>query len=96
MVNFYKKILDNHKICNEESLASDPNYFQHLAMGQTSLLLRIGCSDSRVPANEIIGAKPDEVFVHRNIANMMVHFDVNMLSVLDFVVNVLKFKHFGL
>lgn len=90
---FYKKILDNNKIWVEESLAIDPNYFKDLAKGQTPPLLWIGCSDSRVPANEIIGAKPGEVFVHRNIANMVVHSDMNMLSVLDYAVNVLKVKH---
>ena len=93
MSDFYKKILDNNKVWVEESLASDPNYFQDLAKGQTPPLLWIGCSDSRVPANEIIGAKPGEVFVHRNIANMVVHSDMNMLSVLDYAVNVLKVKH---
>ena len=93
MSDFYKKILDNNKEWVETSLAKDPNYFQDLAKGQTPPLLWIGCSDSRVPANEIIGAKPGEVFVHRNIANMVVHTDMNMLSVLDYAVNVLKVKH---
>ncbi|MGL2986449.1 carbonate dehydratase [Flavobacterium sp. RSSA_27] len=93
MSDFYKKILDNNKEWVEQCLAEDPNYFQDLAKGQTPPLLWIGCSDSRVPANEIIGAKPGEVFVHRNIANMVVHTDMNMLSVLDYAVNVLKVKH---
>jgi carbonic anhydrase len=93
MSDFYKKILDNNKKWVETSLAKDPNYFADLAKGQTPPLLWIGCSDSRVPANEIIGAKPGEVFVHRNIANMVVHTDMNMLSVLDYAVNVLKVKH---
>jgi carbonic anhydrase len=93
MSDFYKKILDNNKEWVEATLADDPNYFTDLAKGQTPPLLWIGCSDSRVPANEIIGAKPGEVFVHRNIANMVVHSDMNMLSVLDYAVNVLKVKH---
>ena len=93
MDDFYKKILNNNKIWVEECLEKDPNYFQDLAKGQQPPLLWIGCSDSRVPANEIIGAKPGEVFVHRNIANMVVHSDMNMLSVLDYAVNVLKVKH---
>ncbi|MEY4461884.1 MAG: Carbonic anhydrase 2 [Bacteroidota bacterium] len=93
MKEFYKKILDNNKRWVEESLEFDPNYFEDLAKGQTPPLLWIGCSDSRVPANEIIGAKPGEVFVHRNIANMVIHSDMNMLSVLDYAVNVLKVKH---
>ena len=93
MKDFYKQILDNNKEWVEKSLALDPNFFADLAKGQTPPLLWIGCSDSRVPANEIIGAKPGEVFVHRNIANMVVHSDMNMLSVLDYAVNVLKVKH---
>lgn len=93
MSDFYKKILDNNKKWVESQLAIDPEYFKDLAKGQQPPLLWIGCSDSRVPANEIIGAKPGEVFVHRNIANMVVHSDMNMLSVLDYAVNVLKVKH---
>ncbi|MBX9807769.1 MAG: carbonate dehydratase [Flavobacteriaceae bacterium] len=91
--DFYKKILDNNKKWVEESLALDPNFFEDLARQQKPPLLWIGCSDSRVPANEIVGAKPGDVFVHRNIANMVVHSDMNMLSVLDYAVNVLKVKH---
>lgn len=91
--DFYKKILDNNKIWSETKLNQDPEYFAKLAKGQAPPLLWIGCSDSRVPANEVIGAQPGEVFVHRNIANMVVHTDMNMLSVLDYAVNVLKVKH---
>nr|WP_294775738.1 carbonate dehydratase [uncultured Flavobacterium sp.] len=93
MSDFYKKILDNNKKWVESQLALDPDYFKDLSKGQNPPLLWIGCSDSRVPANEIIGAKPGEVFVHRNIANMVIHSDMNMLSVLDYAVNVLKVKH---
>jgi carbonic anhydrase len=93
MSDFYKQILDNNKEWVETNLSKDPNYFKHLAERQTPPLLWIGCSDSRVPANEIIGAKPGDVFVHRNIANMVVHSDMNMLSVLDYAVNVLRVKH---
>lgn len=91
--DFYKKILDNNRIWSETKLAKDPEYFNKLSKGQSPPLLWIGCSDSRVPANEVIGAQPGEVFVHRNIANMVVHTDMNMLSVLDYAVNVLKVKH---
>ncbi len=93
MGDFYQKILQNNKKWVEAMIEKDPNYFLDLAKGQTPPLLWIGCSDSRVPANEIIGAKPGEVFVHRNIANMVVHSDMNMLSVLDYAVNILKVKH---
>ena len=93
MTDFYKKILDNNKKWVESKLAISPEYFKNLADGQNPPLLWIGCSDSRVPANEIIGAEPGDVFVHRNIANMVVHSDMNMLSVLDYAVNALKVKH---
>lgn len=92
-MDFYQKILENNKKWVEDSLALDPDYFEHLAREQKPPLLWIGCSDSRVPANEIIGAKPGDVFVHRNIANMVVHSDMNMLSVVDYAVNVLKVQH---
>jgi carbonic anhydrase len=93
MEDFYKKILDNNKKWVESKLAGDKNYFNNLSQGQSPPLLWIGCSDSRVPANEITGTQSGEVFVHRNIANMVIHTDMNMLSVLDYAVNVLKVKH---
>lgn len=93
MEDFYKKILDNNKEWVETNLAKDPNYFKDLSSGQNPPLLWIGCSDSRVPANEITGTRAGEVFVHRNIANLVVHTDINMLSVLDYAVNALKVKH---
>jgi carbonic anhydrase len=71
----------------------NPDFFEDLAKGQSPEYLWIGCSDSRVPANEITGTKSGEIFVHRNIANMVVHSDMNMLSVLSYAVEVLKVKH---
>jgi len=93
MEDFYKKIIENNKKWVENTLKLDPQYFERLSKGQKPPLLWIGCADSRVPANEIIGAQPGEVFVHRNIANMVIHTDMSMLSVLDYAVNVLKVKH---
>ena len=93
METFYKQLLDNNKKWVDSKLNQDPDFFKKLASGQKPPVLWIGCADSRVPANEIIGAQPGEVFVHRNIANMVVHSDMNMLSVLDYAVNVLEVKH---
>ncbi len=84
-------------LCNRawasEKLGQDPEYFSDLAKDQSPAYLWIGCSDSRVPANEIIGAQPGELFVHRNIANLVVHTDLNLLSVLEYAVTHLKVKH---
>ena len=93
METFYNKLLENNNKWVSEQLEKDPHFFEELAKGQQPPLLWIGCADSRVPANEIIGAPPGEVFVHRNIANMVIHSDMSMLSVLDYAVNVLKVKH---
>jgi carbonic anhydrase len=93
METFYKKLLENNKKWVESKLNLDPDFFKKLSSGQKPPVLWIGCADSRVPANDIIGADPGEVFVHRNIANMVVHSDMNMLSVLDYAVNVLEVRH---
>ncbi len=92
-MEFYKSLLENNKKWVAEKLHSDPDFFNKLASGQKPPVLWIGCADSRVPANEIIGASPGEVFVHRNIANMVIHTDMNMLSVLDYAVSILDVKH---
>jgi carbonic anhydrase len=89
----YKALLEGNKKWVQEKLGEDPDFFNKLAKGQNPEILWIGCSDSRVPANEITRTNPGEIFVHRNIANMVVHTDMNMLSVLDYAVNVLKVKH---
>ncbi len=89
----YEGLLEGNKKFIEGALAEDPQYFDKLANGQKPPILWIGCADSRVPANQITNTAPGEIFVHRNIANMVVHSDMNMLSVLDYAVNVLKVKH---
>jgi len=82
-----------NKAWAQEMLEQDPDYFNRLAHLQAPEFLWIGCSDSRVPANEITGTQPGEIFVHRNIANLVIHTDVNLLSVLDYAVNHLKVNH---
>jgi len=89
----YNKLISGNRAWVDKRLQEDPEFFKTLAKGQSPEVLWIGCSDSRVPANEVTGTKPGEVFVHRNIANVCVHTDMNMLSVLDYAVNVLKVKH---
>ena len=89
----YEKLLLENKAWAQEKIADDPEYFDRLAHIQTPQFLWIGCSDSRVPANEITGTQPGEIFVHRNIANMVVNTDINLLSVLQYAVEVLKVKH---
>ncbi len=93
MEALYANLLENNKRWVAKQLNNNPHYFENLSKGQKPPILWIGCADSRVPANEIIGAQPGEVFVHRNIANMVIHSDMNMLSVLDYAVNVLEVKH---
>lgn len=89
----YEKLLLENKAWAQEKVQDDPMYFDRLAHIQTPEFLWIGCSDSRVPANEITGTQPGEIFVHRNIANMVIHTDVNLLSVLEYAVAHLKVKH---
>jgi carbonic anhydrase len=89
----YDKLLLENKAWAAEKVQNDPNYFKKLSGIQTPEFLWIGCSDSRVPANEITGTAPGEIFVHRNIANMVVHTDVNLLSVLEYAVKFLNVKH---
>lgn len=89
----YEKLLLENKAWAAEKVEDDPGFFKRLSTLQTPEFLWIGCSDSRVPANEITGTEPGEIFVHRNIANLVIHTDVNLLSVLEYAVVHLKVKH---
>lgn len=93
MEKSYSRLIENNKAWVAEQLQLDPAFFEKLSKGQSPEYLWIGCSDSRVPAESITGTDPGEMFVHRNIANMVVHSDMNMLSVLSYAVDVLKVKH---
>lgn len=86
-------LIQNNRKWSEGIRARDPEFFSKLARQQNPEFLWIGCSDSRVPANQIVGLLPGEIFVHRNIANVVVHTDLNCLSVVQFAVDVLKVKH---
>ena len=88
-----RELLDRNRDWAEQMRREDPGFFKRLSTQQAPKYLWIGCSDSRVPANQITGLMPGEVFVHRNIANVMVHTDLNCLSVIQFAVDVLKVEH---
>jgi len=92
-MNPYEKLLLQNKAWSKEKIQQDKDFFNRLSHQQKPKFLWIGCSDSRVPANEITGTDPGEVFVHRNIANMVVHTDLNLLSVLQYAVEVLEVDH---
>jgi carbonic anhydrase len=93
MENSYQKLIQGNKLYAETKLFQDPDYFKKLSQGQKPDYLWIGCSDSRVPANEITSTQSGEIFVHRNIANLVVHTDSNLLSVLEYAVKYLEVKH---
>ena len=88
-----RALFDRNRAWAERVKGGDPDFFRKLASQQSPEYLWIGCSDSRVPANQIVGLAPGEVFVHRNVANMVVHTDFNCLTVLQYAVEVLKVKH---
>ncbi|HEX9473479.1 MAG TPA: carbonate dehydratase [Steroidobacteraceae bacterium] len=88
-----RQLFDNNRVWAERLRRQDPDFFRKLSQQQSPAYLWIGCSDSRVPANEIVGLLPGELFVHRNIANLVVHTDLNCLSVMQFAVDVLQVRH---
>lgn len=88
-MSIYNKLFEGNKKWVAEMNGKDPQFFEKLSKGQNPPILWIGCSDSRIPANEVTGTMPGEIFVHRNIANLVVHTDISMLSTLDYSVNVL-------
>jgi carbonic anhydrase len=93
MEKSYEKLIQGNQLYSETKLFQDPDYFKNLSKGQKPDYLWIGCSDSRVPANEITSTHSGEIFVHRNIANLVVHTDTNLLSVLEYAVKYLEVKH---
>jgi carbonic anhydrase len=93
MEKSYKKLIDGNRRFSMAKKFEDPEYFKKLSLGQKPDYLWIGCSDSRVPANEVTNTQSGEIFVHRNIANVVVHTDMNLLSVLEYAVKFLEVKH---
>ena len=92
-MNTISHLFENNKKWAAQITEDNPNFFENLAKQQSPKYLWIGCSDSRVPANELLGMQPGEVFVHRNIANQVIHTDLNCLSVIQFAVDILKVEH---
>jgi carbonic anhydrase len=93
MEESYKRLIDGNRRFALSKQFEDPQFFKNLSLGQKPEYLWIGCSDSRVPANEVTSTESGQIFVHRNIANLVVHTDMNLLSVVEYAVNVLKVKH---
>lgn len=89
----FKKIFQNNEKWIQDKLSLDPDYFAKLSQGQSPQILYIGCSDSRVTTEELMGAQPGEIFIHRNIANMVISIDLNVMAVINFAVRNLKVKH---
>ena len=92
-MNSLERLLENNRVWSETIRRQQPDFFEVLAHQQSPEFLWIGCSDSRVPANQVVGLKPGEVFVHRNVANVVVHTDLNCLSVIQYGVDVLRVRH---
>lgn len=92
-MDVYKSLLEGNRTWVKQKNEEDPHFFERLSKGQSPKVLWVGCSDSRVPANQITNTNPGDIFVHRNIANVVVHSDMNILSVLDYSVNILKVEH---
>lgn len=93
MKDSYERLIKGNKMFSESKKFNDPEYFKKLSLGQKPDYLWIGCSDSRVPANEVTNTQSGEIFVHRNIANLVVHTDMNLLSVLEYAVKYIGIKH---
>jgi carbonic anhydrase len=93
MEESYKKLIEGNKLFSDAKKLEDPEFFKKLSLGQKPDYLWIGCSDSRVPANEVTNTQSGEIFVHRNVANLVVHTDMNLLSVIEYAVDYLGVKH---
>jgi len=93
LTDLYRQVFDNNRRWVAEMKGKDASFFDELAKGQRPEILYVGCADSRVPANQVMGVDPGNVFVHRNVANLVLHTDMNLQSVLEYAVNHLRVKH---